>query len=385
MNQNNEQNIEQRLKSIKSIFEDQNALSFNLFQHMPIGICLTDSSGYFTDINATYCDIYGYTREELIGTPFTDIVPDEFKDQLMRNHDEFMEKKYELQGRWTVQNKENEQFEIIANAAYLKDEKTGEKRKMTLVVRAEELEDTVMRLETTIQILERKLATQDIANRLAEHDLRNRLSSIVSVADILSKSKVDSEQLKWIDTIKRIGKDTLHLLSSARDYAKMERGEYKPVYVKFDIIGAIAGVTKDFMDVISEKNIEISMLFNDKEVEIGEDELYIEGDQFYLEHLFQNLIGNAIEASPSDEKISVYISRGEEFKINITNKGMIPSEIQGHFFEKYTTSGKERGTGLGTYIAQMIANFHGGNITFTSTVASGTTLIVSLPKESVLP
>ena len=40
-------------------------------------------------------------------------------------------------------------------------------------------------------------------------------------------------QRKWIDTIKSVGKDTLHLLSSARDFAKMERGEYDPDMKQF--------------------------------------------------------------------------------------------------------------------------------------------------------
>ncbi|PRP66440.1 ATP-binding protein [Nonlabens agnitus] len=64
--------------------------------------------------------------------------------------------------------------------------------------------------------------------------------------------------------------------------------------------------------------------------------------------------------------------------------GMIPEEIQPTFFEKYTTSGKDRGTGLGTYIAKMIAGFHGGNISFISSKEQGTTLFVVLPIECVV-
>jgi len=384
MNIPNQKSAEIQLQSIKSTFESNNSLSFNLFQHMPIGICVTNDRGYFTDVNATYCDIYGYTKDELVGKPFTDIVPDEYKELLMHHHDEFMRKEYELQGRWTVQNKEREEFEIIANAAFLRDKITDEKRKMTLVVRAEELEDTIVRLETTINILERKLETQDIANRLAEHDMRNRLSTIVSVADILSKGQVDEQQLKWIDTIKRIGKDTLHLLSSARDYAKMERGEYTPEISDFDLLAAIAGVTKDFIDTIKAKNLDIEMLYNEEEVEHGQDELLVSADKFYLEHLFQNLIGNAIEASPKDELIKISINDSSSFEIHISNLGAIPEDIQPAFFEKYITSGKDRGTGLGTYIARMIAQFHGGNITFSSSLEKGTVLSVHLPKGRLI-
>lgn len=380
MKPTNQENAEKRLESIKSVFESNNALSFNLFQHMPIGICVTDEKGYFTDVNATYCDIYGYTREELIGMNFIETVPEESKEYLRQRHDQFMQTESELQGRWVVQTKEKKKFEIIANAAFLRDEETQEKRRITLMVRTEELNDTIVRLQTTIEILEKKLETQDIANRLAEHDLRNRLSTIVSIADILSKTKIDESQLKWIESLKRIGKDTLHLLASARDYAKMERGTFKPQLEEFDLIASIAGVTKDFMDTIAAKNIEMVMNMNGEEVEPGSDELMYYGDQFYLEHLFQNLIGNAIDASTHHARISIDIQCNGEFKIDICNQGMIPEDIQDNFFEKYTTSGKDRGTGLGTYIAKMIARFHGGNITFVSNAKEGTRLIVHLPK-----
>ncbi|PRP66441.1 PAS domain-containing sensor histidine kinase [Nonlabens agnitus] len=307
MSKQSDHNTERQLQSIKGIFEDQNALSFNVFQHMPIGICVTDSNGIFTDVNATYCDIYGYTKDELIGNSFTYVVPEEHQEKLVSYHDEFMKKQYELQGRWTVKNKNNEKFDIIANAAFLRTV-DNDKRKMTLVVKAEELEDTVRRLETTIAILERKLETQDIANRLAEHDLRNRLSSIVSVADILSKSKVDEKQRKWIDTIKRIGKDTLLLLSSARDFARMERGEFEPTITEFDLVTSLANVTKDYMETIEQKELEIFMLQDGRELEPSTDEILVKGDEFYLEHMFQNLLGNAIDASPKREKLPLILN-----------------------------------------------------------------------------
>ncbi|MBH8563739.1 PAS domain S-box protein [Nostoc sp. CENA67] len=36
-----------------------------------IGICLTDNKGYFVEVNPAYCQMYGLTREELIGQKFT--------------------------------------------------------------------------------------------------------------------------------------------------------------------------------------------------------------------------------------------------------------------------------------------------------------------------
>jgi PAS domain S-box-containing protein len=36
-----------------------------------VGICITDESGCFVEVNSYYCQVYGFTREELIAQPFT--------------------------------------------------------------------------------------------------------------------------------------------------------------------------------------------------------------------------------------------------------------------------------------------------------------------------
>ncbi|MEQ9513132.1 MAG: ATP-binding protein, partial [Balneola sp.] len=63
----------------------------------------------------------------------------------------------------------------------------------------------------------------------------------------------------------------------------------------------------------------------------------------------------------------------------IHNQGMIPAVIQDHFFDKFATHGKSKGTGLGTYIAMLVAKSNGGTITFTTSEDRGTTLRVHLP------
>jgi len=65
--------------------------------------------------------------------------------------------------------------------------------------------------------------------------------------------------------------------------------------------------------------------------------------------------------------------------IAIHNSGVIPASIRERFFQKFVTSGKQSGTGLGAYSAQLIARTLGGGITFQTSVEEGTTLTVSLP------
>jgi signal transduction histidine kinase len=96
--------------------------------------------------------------------------------------------------------------------------------------------------------------------------------------------------------------------------------------------------------------------------------------------MFSNLIVNAVEASPRAASLTIRVrEEGEEVAVRIHNYGVVPDDVRDRFFERYATSGKKRGTGLGTYSARLIARTHGGDISFTSTEQEGTWVEVRLP------
>lgn len=45
-----------------------------LWENSPIGICMNDRQGIYHFVNSAYCRIYGYTKEELLGRPFYDLI-----------------------------------------------------------------------------------------------------------------------------------------------------------------------------------------------------------------------------------------------------------------------------------------------------------------------
>ena len=99
--------------------------------------------------------------------------------------------------------------------------------------------------------------------------------------------------------------------------------------------------------------------------------------------MLSNLFKNALEASPRNEKIQISLSKENECLISIHNQGAVPEDIRDNFFEKYTTSGKHGGTGLGTYSAKLIAETLGGSIiTMASSEKLGTMITLSFPRCS---
>ena len=132
-----------------------------------------------------------------------------------------------------------------------------------------------------------------------------------------------------------------------------------------------------------EKNIDIALIFNKRMLSIN-DVLYFEGDRVYLQNIINNLLKNAIEASPSDQRIKIRIKDLSEYvSISIHNWGTIPEDVRDTFFEKYASSGKKGGVGLGTYIVHLVVKAHDGEITFNSSDNEGTDISIILPYSKV--
>ena len=65
------------------------------------------------------------------------------------------------------------------------------------------------------------------------------------------------------------------------------------------------------------------------------------------------------------------------------HRGEAPEDMVRRFFEKYATSGKPGGVGLGTYSARLIARAHGGDATVTSSAAEGVMVRITLPQTAL--
>jgi len=217
--------------------------------------------------------------------------------------------------------------------------------------------------------------------RMVRHDLKSPLNGIISLSKRLQYEKnINNQQRDWVNMINESGQQILHMVEHSLDIYKMEEGTYilKPVPV--DLTRLFHRLNEEMMFWATKSNITLNFYLRDHPL-AWETLHWISGEEILLANLFSNLIKNAIEASPENEKVTISIYENQMHEIKIHNMGMIPECIQDSFFERYVTEGKTEGTGLGTYSARLIARVHGGDITFLSSPSEGTTLTVQLPKN----
>lgn len=351
-----------------------------LFYLIPIPACITNRQQEFEDVNDAYCKLYDYERDDLLGKSFTLVVPEEAREDMARRHDDFFENKHEFSGYWDVVRQDGTTRRILANAAYVSDSYRGHPLKITFVVDVTDIASAQENLRLTNELLSGKLEAQEIAQNLMVHDLRNPINNIISISEMLLKRDQNSENSRWIELIHQLSQRLERQVRSTSDLAKMEAGKYVPKTECFDILLLIFQIIRAASSDAARKGINIKVVHQGKPLEERGRSLLFEADQFYIEQMVTNLLVNAIEASPQEEKLLIDITTESRLKIQMTNAGVIPRRIRDHLFEMNVTQGKKEGQGLGTHIARLIARQHDGDVTFeTSDERNQTTFTITLP------
>lgn len=108
------------------------------------------------------------------------------------------------------------------------------------------------------------------------------------------------------------------------------------------------------------------------------------GNEDLMQHIWINLIHNAIKFTPENGKISVASQiRGNRILVSISDTGIgMSTENAQRIFDKYFTENRNstaKGLGLGLSIAHKIVDLCGGRINVESKLGEGSTFTVELP------
>jgi PAS domain S-box-containing protein len=215
---------------------------------------------------------------------------------------------------------------------------------------------------------------------MLQHDMRSPLQGVIQLPLALSEDEnLDPRQRRLLGVVSNCGRRMLRLIEFFMSLGKLETGLYRPVSEPVDLVAVCREIVEEFSE--KAKNLDVAFALASEGGELMADEaLIVKGDKLLCFILFENLLINALEASPPGAAVEISFRRlGKTALAAIHNLGAVPEEIRSRFFEKYATCGKPGGTGLGAYSARLIAESLGGAISLRTGEDEGTTLAVTLP------
>ncbi|HHS97168.1 MAG TPA: GAF domain-containing protein [Chloroflexi bacterium] len=337
----------------------------SLFENSADPILITDASGTITDANRRLCQILGYTKEELIGRPMTDLHPDpeEVRLRLERTLEE---------GEGTFP-----RVDAIA-----KDDSL-----IPLEIRATRvLHDNRPYIQWVWHDLTERIrlekARRDLTHMIV-HDLRSPISTIMSSMELIHAAQRDEalSSAMPVDELfaiaQRSGEKLFLLIDSILDLAKLEENKTLSQRQPIDPARLVEEVVEQVRPQALAQKQRL-------EAHIAPGLPIVMGDQRLLQRVLLNLLDNALKFTPVEGSIEVSVEQVDPetvlFAVSDTGPG-VPPEDQEQIFERFTRGSDTlvRGTGLGLAFCKLAVEAHGGRIWVESVPGEGATFKFTIP------
>lgn len=215
--------------------------------------------------------------------------------------------------------------------------------------------------------------------RITRHDIKAPLAGALGLVQaLIEDDSVGRRQVEQLRLMEESVMQVLNMINLSSELYKIESGRFvlhaQPVRIG-ELLRRIAEMNRV---TFAEKGLSIAV---DTDVAVGAEPPLALGDATLCYSVFQNLLKNACEAAPADSRVSVQLQDQDPLRIAISNTGAVPAAIRSRFFDKFVTSGKADGTGLGTYSARLLVEAQHGRIELDVSDESNTTRItVVLPR-----
>jgi len=211
------------------------------------------------------------------------------------------------------------------------------------------------------------------------HQLKTPLTSIRMAVHLLLEERVGTLTEKQVELLlaAREDSDRLdHIVNNLLDIGRIESGragmQFQGISPHVMVLEAVEPFRRPFEDQGINLNIELPP-----------DLPEIWADSARMNHVFGNLLSNALRYTNPGGKVTVSAQVDDErvhFSVADTGKG-IPDRYLPRIFEQFfrvPEQGKETGVGLGLAIVKEIVEAHGGTVGVESELGKGTTFTFGL-------
>jgi two-component system, cell cycle sensor histidine kinase and response regulator CckA len=350
-----------------------------LFEESIDGVYSVLRNGEIRDANASFCQLFGYAREEMIGKDIRElhVEPADYPRFQKAIEKKGFVKDYEV----TLRKKDGTAVDCLLSSST----RLGEDGSITEYRGI--LRDLTLRKALQRQLLQAQKMESigTLAGGIA-HDFNNLLQVIIGYSDMLLFKKNSSDPAyEGLRAIHQAGKDGAELAKRILSFSRRLEPDARPVNLNNEIRRV-----KKMLERTVPKMIRIEIL-------LADNLMVVNADASQMEQVLLNLVVNAHHAMPDGGRLTIEtanVTLDEEYSrthldvepgdyvlltVSDTGHGM-DRQVMEHIFEPfYTTKGPGEGTGLGLAMVFGIVKSHKGHIICYSEPGTGTAFKIYLP------
>ena len=366
----------EKLKKSRQELLTAKAFTDNIIRSMSNSLLVINKDQTIRTANQATYDLLGYTKEELIGKPFSMIFVEGYYSGI--GIDDLINKGFTRNVETTYLSKYGEKIRMLFTASVIFNE---EGRFEGIVCVAQ---DITMQTET---LRAGHLASIGELAAGVAHEINNPINSIINFAQIMidevKKGDIPAEEIP--ELIIKEGDRVASIVSSLLSFARENEKEKKPIDAR-DVLDEVLALTET---QIIKDGINLTIDFPK-----GINKVLADFQQ--VEQVFLNIINNARYAlnqkHPKAHPKKNFVIHGAEetidairyLEVTFLDYGTgIPSSIIDRIYNPFfSTKPSGIGTGLGLAISHGIITDHGGKLTFKSSYGEYTKVTILLPAIS---
>jgi two-component system sensor histidine kinase KdpD len=207
------------------------------------------------------------------------------------------------------------------------------------------------------------------------HEFKTPLTSMKAAAgDLLTSTAIGSRDRELVAILDEELDRFQSLLNDAIQMLRIDAGDFAVHRHRHDLGSIVDATIHRF-----ERRLE-----GHEVIRRVPDALTVDADRDLLSLALRQLLDNALKYSPPTSRIEIGAQANGTLELTVRNSGsVIPESERPRVVERFYRGARSRnipGTGMGLTIVQQIAEAHGGTLSLSSALDTGTILTLSLPR-----
>jgi PAS domain S-box-containing protein len=364
-------------RALKALNEQQ----FALDQHSIVAI--TDLKGSIIFVNQRFCDISGYTEEELLGQNHRILNSGRQEKSFWVNMFRTISSGSIFNGEICNRTKDGQEYWVDTTIVPFFGDDKASSRYISIRTDITKTKQAELSLQEAKDSAEAgSLAKSEFLANMS-HEIRTPMNGVIGMTNLLLSTPLNKIQYTYAKTVKDSAEFLLSIINDILDFSKVEAGMLEMEILEFDMSLIMNDFGRSIAFRAHEKGLELIC-----PAEVIQHQ-WFNADPGRIRQILNNLVGNAIKFTHTGEVAVHYhvLERSalrSKLLFEVVDTGIgLSSEQQKGLFERFnqadgSTTRKYGGTGLGLAISKQLTELMGGEIGVSSKEGKGSTFWFTL-------